>query len=125
MWHFFPLSENFVIMWKKVDESNSGNPPQFLAIGESIMNKDKKRFSVEISKVGSNKGSTLVIGLADEGDAGQYVCELGSTDKRELKHTVKVRGEFSKNITDLTLALSLLTSKKVEFLCSNKSTPQF
>ena len=81
-------------MWKKVDESNSGNPPQFLAIGESIMNKDKKRFSVEISKVGANKGSTLVIGLADEGDAGQYVCELGSTDKRELKHTVKVRGEF-------------------------------
>ena len=125
MWHFFPLSENFVIMWKKVDESNSGNPPQFLAIGESIMNKDKKRFSVEISKVGSNKGSTLVIGLADEGDAGQYVCELGSTDKRELKHTVKVRGEFPKYITDLTLALSLLTSKKVEFLCSNKSTPQF
>ena len=112
-------------MWKKVDESNSGNPPQFLAIGESIMNKDKKRFSVEISKVGSNKGSTLVIGLADEDDAGQYVCELGSTDKRELKHTVKVRGEFSKYITDLTLALSLLTSKKVEFLCSNKSTPQF
>ena len=125
MWHFFPLSENFVIMWKKVDESNSGNPPQFLAIGESIMNKDKKRFSVEISKVGSNKGSTLVIDLADEGDAGQYVCELGSTDKRELKHTVKVRGEFPKYISDLTLALSLLTSKKVEFLCSNKSTPQF
>ena len=112
-------------MWKKVDASNSGNAPQFLAMGEMIMHKDKNRFSVEISKTGSNKGSTLVIGLADEGDAGQYVCELGSTDKRELKHTVKVRGEFPKYITDLTLALSLLTSKKVEFLCSNKSTPQF
>ena len=81
-------------MWKKVDASNSGNAPQFLAMGEMIMHKDKNRFSVEISKTGSNKGSTLVIGLADEGDAGQYVCSLGSTDKKELKHTVKVRGEF-------------------------------
>ena len=113
-------------MWKKVDDSNSGNPPQFLAIGESIMNKDKKRFSVEISKVGSNKGSTLVIGLADEGDAGQYVCELGSTDKRELKHTVKVRGELEIYTNRFDVGFeSLLTSKKVEFLCSNKSTPQF
>ena len=80
-------------MWKKVDESNSGNP-QYLAIGERSMMNKEKRFSVEISKDGSNKGSTLVIGLADEGDAGQYVCQLGSTDKGELKHTVKVRGEL-------------------------------
>ena len=82
--------ENFVIMWKKVDESHSGNPHQYLAIGESMIIMEK-RFSVEISKVGSNMGSTLFIGLANEGDDGQYVCQLVSSDKGELIHKVIVR----------------------------------
>ena len=85
-------------MWKKVD--NSGNPPQILAIDGRIIIKDETRFSiVHFSKIGSKKGSILRIVLAEECDAGQYICQLvGSKDMLELKHTVKGRGESSDNL---------------------------
>ena len=51
--------------------------------------------SVELSRNPHNKGSTLVIGLAEDSDAGQYVCQLGSNEQKEIKHTVLVRGKTS------------------------------
>ena len=80
-------------MWKKVDSSN---PNDFLAIGQTVM-KNQDRISVEINRQGAEKGSTLVIALAENEDAGQYVCQFGSLERKELKHTVQVRGKFFKN----------------------------
>ncbi len=111
---YFFFSENFVIMWKKVGDSTESE--KFLALGSQIFNaKDSTRYnvtisettrasvclqfcfvyrmSVELSKTPPNKGSTLVIGLAGDSDAGQYVCQLGSNDQKEIKHTVLVRGK--------------------------------
>ena len=79
-------------MWKKVGSDPSKQ--NYLAMGEQLLNSKDNRMSVEISKDGPNKGSTLVIGLAGDGDAGQYICILGSKDEKELKHTVLVRGKL-------------------------------
>ena len=40
---------------------------------------------------GDKRGSTLTIRLAVDEDAGQYICQLGSTGQKELKHTVEIR----------------------------------
>ena len=40
---------------------------------------------------GDKRGSTLTIRLAVDEDAGQYLCLLGSTGQKELKHTVEIR----------------------------------
>ena len=79
-------------MWRKVDLSNPDNM-DFIAMGSTLLKNDK-RFAVEINREGSIKGSTLVIGLANSNDAGQYVCGLGSSNKKEQKHTVVVRGKL-------------------------------
>ena len=86
---FFP--ENFVVMWKKVEPGKSAE--DILAMGDTILKQDS-RFSVEINREGDKKGSTLVIALAEDSDAGHYVCQLGSNDKKELKHTITVRGKI-------------------------------
>jgi hypothetical protein len=78
--------ENYVIMWKKVDDSAD----DFLALGKNVI-KNTNRISVELNRDGANKGSTLVIGLAEDSDAGQYVCQLGTNEPKEIKHTVQVR----------------------------------
>lgn len=80
--------ENFVVMWKKVEPGKSAE--DILAMGDTILKQDS-RFSVEINREGDKKGSTLVIALAEDSDAGHYVCQLGSNDKKELKHTITVR----------------------------------
>lgn len=49
-----------------------------------------------LSKVvheGPSPGSTLVIGVAEESDAGVYVCEMASQNQMQIKHVVHVRGE--------------------------------
>ena len=83
--------ENFVVMWKKVEPGKSAE--DILAMGDTILKQDS-RFSVEINREGDKKGSTLVIALAEDSDAGHYVCQLGSNDKKELKHTITVRGKI-------------------------------
>jgi len=80
--------ENFVVMWKKVEPGKSAG--DILAMGDNILKK-KSRVSVEINREGDKKGSTLVIALAEDSDAGHYVCQLGSNEKKELKHTVTIR----------------------------------
>ena len=86
---FYPfLTENFVIIWQKVEPKS-----QFLAVGDKLLKSDNGRITVEINRNGENKGSTLMIALADSSDQGHYICQLGSNDKKEIKHTVKVRGK--------------------------------
>ena len=38
-------------------------------------------------------GNTLVISLAEEEDAGEYVCQLSTYKPIEIKHSVKIRGK--------------------------------
>lgn len=75
-------------MWKKVEPGK--NAGDILAMGNNILKQDS-RVSVEINREGDKKGSTLVIALAEDSDAGHYVCQLGSNEKKELKHTVTIR----------------------------------
>ena len=66
-----------------------------MALGSQVLaSKDKARVSVQVNhQEGSdNTGSTLIIGLAEDKDAGQYVCQLGNTKTKEIKHTVIIRG---------------------------------
>lgn len=78
--------KNYVIMWKKV----TSDQPKFLAVGKTIMG-SKDRMSVQLNHKGDKRGSTLTIRLAVDEDAGQYICQLGSTGQKELKHTVEIR----------------------------------
>ena len=77
-------------MWKKVEPGK--NAGDILAMGQQILKSDS-RITVEINRDGEKKGSTLVIALAEDSDAGHYVCQLGSNEKKELKHTVTIRGK--------------------------------
>ena len=58
-----------------------------MALGEQVLT-EQDRIKVEINRDGPNKGSTLVIPLAEENDAGQYVCEMANSEQKKLKHTV-------------------------------------
>ena len=40
-------------------------------------------------------GASLVISLAEEKDAGKYVCQISTYKPTEIKHTVKIRGKNS------------------------------
>jgi hypothetical protein len=40
-----------------------------------------------------SNGNTLVISLADENDAGDYICQVSTYKPTEIKHSVKIRGE--------------------------------
>ena len=82
------FADNYVIMWKKVSPDGS---PAFLAVGANVMS-DRDRITVQLNHHGEKRGSTLLIGLANDNDAGHYVCQLGTNeDNKELKHTVLVR----------------------------------
>ena len=72
-------------MWTRIRDD------AILALGDQITT-DQDRIKVEINKDGPNKGSTLVIPLAEENDAGQYVCQMATSEKKKLKHTVEIRG---------------------------------
>ena len=81
-----PFTENFVILWKRVRDDT------IMALGEQVLT-ETDRIKVEIDRDGPNKGSTLVIPLAEEKDAGQYVCEMANSEQKKLKHTVQIRGK--------------------------------
>ena len=38
-------------------------------------------------------GNTLVVSLADENDAGDYICQVSTYKPTEIKHSVKIRGK--------------------------------
>ena len=47
-------------------------------------------------------GASLVISLAEEKDAGKYVCQISTYKPTEIKHTVKIRGKKSKPYTQFS-----------------------
>ena len=78
------------MMWQKLDADGT---PQFLAMDTLIQSNDD-RISVEVTRTGLNRGSTLVIGLAEAKDAGQYICVMGASTDKSIKHTVMIRGMY-------------------------------
>ena len=89
----FSLSENLVFMWQKL---SSNSDPKIIAMDDIITSTDerfKARTSIEKNAEGDKMGSTLVIASAEDGDAGNYICQLATgKDPKELKYTVEIRG---------------------------------
>lgn len=76
-----------MIIWSKLGPDG----PQYLSLGSRIIVKDE-RISVKQHHNGEkHNGSTLVITLAKEEDAGSYVCGLGASGNQEITHTVSIR----------------------------------
>jgi len=71
--------EGFVLLWKKGDD--------FVAVGDRIVNPSDARLQL----VKETNGNTLVISLAEEEDAGDYVCQVSTYKPIEIKHSVKIR----------------------------------
>jgi len=72
--------EGFVLLWKKGDE--------ILVVGEQVIKEENKR---RFQLVKEADGASLVISLAEEKDAGKYVCQISTYKPTEIKHTVKIR----------------------------------
>lgn len=83
--------EGFVLLWKKGDD--------FVAVGDRIVNPSDARLQL----VKETNGNTLVISLAEEADAGDYVCQVSTYKPIEIKHSVKIRARP----TSLNLNFSL------------------
>lgn len=77
--------DGFVLLWKKGDE--------FVAVGEQMVVKNDPRIQLirETNENGGMIGNTLVISLAEESDAGDYVCQVSTFKPVEIKHSVKIR----------------------------------
>lgn len=69
-------------MWKKGEE--------ILTVGDQIIREENKR---RFQLVKEQNGNSLVISLAEESDAGNYVCQVSTYKPTEIKHIVKIRGE--------------------------------
>ena len=78
---FISFSEGFVLLWKKGED--------FVAVGDKIVNPSDARLQL----VKETNGNTLVISLAEEEDAGDYVCQVSTYKPIEIKHSVKIRGK--------------------------------
>ena len=70
-----------MLLWKKGED--------FVAVGDKIVNPSDARLQL----VKETNGNTLVISLAEEEDAGEYVCQLSTYKPIEIKHSVKIRGK--------------------------------
>ena len=75
-----------MLLWKKGED--------YVAVGDSIINKNDPRIQLirETNENGGVVGNTLVISLAEEEDAGEYVCQVSTYKPVEIKHSVKIRG---------------------------------
>ncbi|CAB4065498.1 unnamed protein product [Lepeophtheirus salmonis] len=80
------MTEDFDIIWTKV---SSEKGEKHIAMGKSVMS-EPNRISVEVNYDGEDKGSTLVIGIAEDKDAGQYKCQVAAGNYEEIKHTVSI-----------------------------------
>jgi hypothetical protein len=67
-------------LWKKGED--------FVAVGDRIINPSDARLQL----VKETNGNTLVISLAEEEDAGEYICQVSTYKPIEIKHSVKIRG---------------------------------
>lgn len=59
-----------------------------MAVGDRIINPSDARLQL----VKETNGNTLVISLAEEEDAGEYICQVSTYKPIEIKHSVKIRG---------------------------------
>eukprot|EP00095_Tigriopus_kingsejongensis_P001599 maker-scaffold317_size209118-snap-gene-0.9 protein:Tk01599 transcript:maker-scaffold317_size209118-snap-gene-0.9-mRNA-1 annotation:"GF16716" len=82
------MPETFVLFWKKVTPEAGET---LVAMDDNVITSDSKRVSVEVSYDGADRGSTLVISLAQDEDEGKYICSMGDSEKTTIKHTVLVR----------------------------------
>jgi len=71
--------EGFVLLWKKGED--------FIAVGDRIVNPTDPRLQL----IKETNGNTLVISLAEEEDAGEYVCQVSTYKPIEIKHSVQIR----------------------------------
>ena len=79
---FLPFfAEGFVLLWKKGED--------FIAVGDRIVNPTDPRLQL----IKETNGNTLVISLAEEEDAGEYVCQVSTYKPIEIKHSVQIRGK--------------------------------
>eukprot|EP00095_Tigriopus_kingsejongensis_P009554 maker-scaffold114_size351134-snap-gene-2.12 protein:Tk09554 transcript:maker-scaffold114_size351134-snap-gene-2.12-mRNA-1 annotation:"limbic system-associated membrane protein" len=72
-----------VISWKRLDVEGKA---QYLATSTYLLNPDE-RFSL---KSVEDRGTTLVIALAEASDVGEYVCEVSSNPPASLRHEVSI-----------------------------------
>ena len=54
---------------------------------------NKTIFSLQLTE--EPNGNTLVISLADENDAGDYICQVSTYKPTEIKHSVRIRGKIN------------------------------
>merc|ERR1712038_1636492 len=71
--------EGFVLLWKKGED--------FVAVGDRIVNPTDPRLQL----IKETNGNTLVISLAEEEDAGEYVCQVSTYKPIEIKRSVQIR----------------------------------
>ena len=74
------------VLWARLDKRNT-----LIATGEKILTPEyQKRGKVSVDQ----SGSTLIIAVAEDNDAGKYKCTLTLGDNlQQAEHTVIVRGE--------------------------------
>lgn len=72
-----------VISWKKLNPDGS---PDYIATSNIVYGSYQERARLE----NDNRGSTLIITLAQPTDVGEYVCEVSSNPPAKLKHQVSL-----------------------------------
>ena len=75
------FSEGFVLIWRHGET--------IVAVGSQVI-RDSDKYRLE----GGEFGYTLLVSLADEGDAGNYSCQISSFNPSILNHSVSIRSKF-------------------------------
>ncbi len=70
-----------MLMWKKGDT--------FLTVGAQVIDR-----SGRLSLESGPNGNVLIVSLAEEEDAGNYTCQISTYQPSELRHQVRIRGEW-------------------------------
>ena len=90
----FLFAEGFVLIWRHGET--------IVAVGSQVI-RDQEKYRLE----GGEFGYTLLVSLADEGDAGNYSCQISSFNPSILNHSVSIR---SKSGVDIGIALTGLVN---------------
>ena len=74
------VAEGFVLIWRHGET--------IVAVGSQVI-RDQEKYRLE----GGEFGYTLLVSLADEGDAGNYSCQISSFTPSILNHSVSIRSK--------------------------------
>ena len=74
------VAEGFVLIWRHGET--------IVAVGSQVI-RDQEKYRLE----GGEFGYTLLVSLADEGDAGNYSCQISSFNPSILNHSVAIRSK--------------------------------